>query len=75
MKTNTSGKNKGTGKIKHSHTKEILDSSWIIKQSLIITASIPRVLEITNPQNKEYRKISFVEDSGFLTYRKGNTNL
>ena len=32
------------------------------------------MLEKTNPQNKEFRKISFVEDSEFLTYREWNTN-
>ena len=37
--------------------------------------SNPRILERTNPQNKEFRKISFVENSEFLTYKEGNTNL
>ena len=37
--------------------------------------SNPRKLEITNPQNKESRKIPFVEYSEFLTYKEGNTNL
>ena len=32
--------------------------------------SNPILLEKTNPQNKEFRKISFVEDSEFLTYRE-----
>ena len=37
--------------------------------------SNPRVLEKQNPQNKEFRIISFVESSADLTYIEGNTNL
>ena len=45
-------------------------------QSYIIITSNPRVLEKKIPQNKEFRKIFFVEwSSEDLTFIGGNTNL
>ena len=66
---------KGTGKI--SHHEEILDTLRILVQSYIKMKRNPNKVEITNPQNKEFRKISFVEYwySESSTYREGYTSL